>query len=468
MNYVQHDYQKAITKFIVDKPRVAIFAEMGLGKTSSTLKAIDDLIYDKLEVNKVLIVAPLKVARLTWKEEIDKWEEFHHLRISKVVGDEKHRLKALEQDADIYITNVSNFVWLVEHYRALGKWPFQMFIVDESTLFKNKKSKKTSRYKSAEVAAKITKRVVELSGTPMPNSITDVWGQIYLLDQGASLGRTLHEFRCRYMVPLKYFGQNQMLWGPREGALEMIERSIKDIAFSFLTLEHIKMPERVDNVIKIDMPESIKKVYKKLEHDYLITIDEKLITASTAAVVSNKLLQMANGASYITDEEHPESKEYVRIHDLKLEALEDVMEQNEDKPIMVLYQFKHDEARLLEYFARYKPRVLSKDQDKEDWDKGKIRMLLAHPASMAHGLNLQAGGNIIVWFGLTWNLEHYLQANARLYRQGQKETVVINHLVVAGTMDERVIEALGHKEEMQSHLMRAVRAAIKEAKEEKI
>lgn len=461
MKFIPHEYQKFAVRNIIAKKRIALFLDMGLGKTACTLTAINELMNNYLTVNKVLVIAPLKVARLTWQEEIDKWDHLHHLRISRVVGTEKQRIKALDKNADIYIINRENTVWLLEYMKAerAGRWPFQMMVIDESSSFKNRQAK---RFKAAKVMTQITPRLVELTGTPAPNGLMDLWSQIYLLDQGERLGKTITQYRDAFFLPDKRNKTQVWSYKLKKGAEREIYRRIKDIAVSMKAEDYLVLPERVDNIIHIDMPEKIRKVYEEMENDYLITLDEETVVATSAGVVMNKLLQMANGAVYTT-----ENPKWILIHNLKLQALEEIMEANEGKPVMVFYQYQHDLERLQEYFKHLKPRILKTDQDKRDWDEGKIGMLLAHPASMGHGLNLQAGGHIIVWFGLTWNLEQYQQANARLYRQGQKESVIINHICMSRTADDTVMMRLTAKRLTQDDLINAVKAKIKAAKEKR-
>lgn len=332
-----------------------------------------------------------------------------------------------------------------------------MMVIDESSSFKNRASK---RFKAAKVMTQITPRLVELTGTPAPNGLMDLWAQIFLLDQGARLGRTITQYRDTFFLPDKRNRTQIWSYKLKKGAEQEIYRRIKDIAVSMKAEDHIRLPERVNNIIHIDMPEKVRRIYEEMENEFLISIDEETVVATSAGVVMNKLLQMANGAVYTS-----ESPNWVLIHDLKLQALEEIMEANEGKSVMVFYQYQHDLARLQEYFKVRKPRILQNDQDKRDWDEGRIEMLLAHPASMGHGLNLQAGGHIIVWFGLTWNLEQYQQANARLYRQGQKESVIIHHICMSRTADDIVMNRLTAKSIVQDDLINAVKAKIKEAKE---
>jgi len=459
MEFKPHDYQQYVIKAITKKPRLAVFMDMGLGKTSCTLSAIDILMNDELKINKVLVISPLKVARLTWEEEISKWDSLKHLRLSRAVGSEKQRIKALDTAADIYIINRENTEWLLNFYKEVRKrWPFQMLVIDESSSFKNRAAR---RFKAARVMAQITDRIVLLTGTPAPNGLMDLWSQIYLLDHGARLGQTLTTYRDAFFLPDKRSRTVVFSYKLKKNAEKEIYRRISDIAISMKAEDYLKMPDKIESVTKIDMPPQIKKIYDEMERDFLITLDENTIVAASAGVVMNKLLQLANGACYTGVE-----KEWASFHDLKLRALAEIMEANEGKPVMVFYQYQHDLERLKEYFKYLEPRELKEDQDKKDWDNGEIKMLLAHPASMGHGLNLQAGGNIIVWFGLTWNLEQYLQANARLYRQGQTKPVYINHLVMTHTADETVMLRLSAKKVTQDDLINAVKAKIRKAKEE--
>jgi SNF2 family DNA or RNA helicase len=412
--------------------------------------------YDSFDIGKVLVIAPLRVADMTWPDEVEKWDHLKYLRISKVIGSAAKRVEALEKRADIYIINRENTKWLIDYYLSkTKKWPFDTIVIDESSSFKNHQSQ---RFKALKKAAAVSKRVIELTGTPAPNSLMDLWSQIYLLDQGERLGQSITKYRNMYFYPDK---RNQVVvfsYKPKPGAEKEIYKQIGDIAVSLKASDHIKMPDRIDNFIKLKMSKRIRAIYEEMERNYLVSIDEEMITATSAGVVSNKLLQMANGAAY------DEDRKVIHIHDLKLEALEEIIEENDKKPILVLYNYQHDHKRLIERFEKLKPRELETKKDLDDWNNGSIQILLAHPASMGHGLNLQAGGNIIVWFGLTYSLESYLQANARLYRQGQKETVIINHLITEDTEDENAIRRLTQKRMNQDELIEAVKAKIRKAK----
>src|SRR5690554_2760415 len=456
MRFKPHDYQVYTINQIRRKSKIALILDMGLGKTVCTLTALNDLMYDSFEVNKVLVIAPLRVADMTWPDEVEKWDHLKNLRISKIIGTAKQRLEALERRADIYIINRENTKWLIDYYLSkTKKWPFDTIVIDESSSFKNHQSK---RFKALKKAAAVSKRVIELTGTPAPNSLMDLWAQIYLLDQGERLESSITRFRNKYFNPDK---RNQVVvfsYKPKPGAEKEIYNRISDITVSLKAEDHLKMPERIDNFIKLKMPRNVRAIYEEMERNYLVSIDEETITATSAGVVANKLLQMANGAAY------DENRKVIHIHDLKLEALEEIIKENEGKPIMVLYNYQHDYDRLMKRLKEYKPKTLTSKIMLNKWNRGEIRILLAHPASMGHGLNLQAGGNIIVWFGLTYSLENYLQANARLYRQGQKDTVIINHLIVEDTEDENAINRLTQKRMNQDELIEAVKAKIRKAK----
>jgi len=453
MKFIPHDYQKIAIEKIIDGPAVGLFLEMGLGKTVSALTAIKELLYDRFEVSKVLVIAPLRVAQSTWSGEIEKWDHLQGLRLSKVLGSEKQRIEALHQPADIWIINRENTEWLVDYYGR--KWPFDMVVIDELSSFKNPRSK---RFRALRKVRPLIKRIVGLTGTPAPNGLIDLWSQIYLLDQGERLGKTLTGYRNRYFDPGRRNQNIVFEWIPKPFAEERIYEKISDICVSMKAEDWLQLPERIDNVIEVELPEKVKSQYKQLERDLILPLLDSDVTAANAAVLTNKLLQMANGAIY---DEFGEAKE---IHDAKLEALEEVVEAANGKPVMVVYAYKHDLDRIRKQLKKYNPRTLDSDQDVQDWNAGKIQVLLLHPASGGHGLNLQAGGNIIVWFGLTWGLEYYQQVNARLYRQGQTERVIVHHIIAKGTMDEEVLKALTGKAATQNDLMEAVKARIEQYK----
>lgn len=452
MRYKPHDYQNYTTERMLDTKKIIAILDMGLGKTVCTLTAINELMFDRFECSKVLVIAPLRVARKTWTDEIEKFDHLRHLKASKILGTEAERIRGLKADADIYLINRENVVWLVEYCIKQKKWPFDTLIIDESSSFKSNQSK---RFKALRKVAAITDRVIELTGTPSPNGLMDLWSQIYLLDQGERLGKTITSYRDRYFKPGRRNRTVVYEYVPKKGAEEAIYKAIGDIAISLKAADYLKLPDRIDNVIKLQLPTIAREQYDELERECILELDSQaVVTAGSQAVVTNKLLQMANGAVY------SETKSATTIHDVKLDALEEIIEDNQGKPIMVFYNYQHDYSRLMARLSKYNPRTLATDNDQDDWNAGKIQVLLAHPASMGHGLNLQAGGNIIVWFGLTWSLELYQQANARLYRQGQQQAVIIHHLVAEDTVDEDVLRALKAKSVSQDDLIAAVKARI--------
>lgn len=455
MKFNPHDYQKFSIDFIVDKPKAGLLLDMGLGKTVSTLMALKKLDEYYLEIDKVLIIAPKRVVESTWPNEITKWDELNNLTYSIVLGTEAKRVNALEQDALIYLINRENVLWLYQYLRSKRKERmFDTIIVDESSSFKNPSSK---RFKALKRLTAIIPRTLILTGTPAPNGLMDLWSQIYLLDEGKRLGRTLGEYRRKYFNPGKGKGYVVYDWIPKENSEEEIYKAISDIVVSMRSVEYLDMPERIDNIIELDMTPSVKATYKELKRDFVIEINENTITAATAGVLCNKLLQLANGAIYTND------GDYEEIHQIKLEALEEIVEDN-SAPILVFYNFKSDLERLCAYFSKYEPKTLNDPNALKDWNDKKIRLLFANPASMGHGLNMQAGGHIIVWFGLTFNLELYQQANARLYRQGQHESVIIHHLVLKDSEDEIALKRLKQKDQTQDSLMDYLKAEIRRLK----
>lgn len=435
-----HEYQEYAKTWIVEHSHCGLLLDMGLGKTLTTLAAIDEIENIFCEGNKILIIAPKKVADETWSAEIEKWGfEFTH---SKVLGSTKKRLEALEKEADIYIINRENVVWLVEYYKT--KWPFTFVVIDELSSFKSSKSK---RFRALRKVRPKIKRFVGLTGTPAPNSLIDLWPQIYLMDGGKRLETSQTKFKDRYFRPDKQNGPIVYSWALRPNAEEEIYQRIDDICISMKAKDFLKLPPRTDNVVTIKL--SDMKSYKQFEKDLVLELEDQEVTASNSAVLANKLLQMANGAIY--DDE----KNVISIHDDKLEALEDIVEDSQGQPILVFYQYKHDLERLKKKFPQAEELTTV-----DKWNSGKIPMLLCHPQSAGHGLNLQKGGHIIVWFGLTWSLEYYQQANARLDRQGQTEPVIIHHLVAEGTVDEKVLSILQGKEKNQNALLEAVKAQL--------
>ena len=450
MKYKPYDYQEYATQWILDKEKAGLLLDMGMGKSVITLTAIDELMFDYFEVSKVLVIAPLRVAKSTWDEEAAKWDHLKHLKISKVLGTEKERINALYTKADIYIINRENVKWLVD---KCGKaWPFDMVVIDELSSFK---SPSAQRFKALRKVRPSMKRVVGLTGTPAPNGLIDLWSQIYLLDGGERLGKTITGYRERYFLPDKRNQHIVFTYKLKEGAEEAIYEKLSDICVSMKAEDYLKLPERINNIIPIHLPKEAKEKYDQLERDLLLPLKDSDIVANTAGVLANKLLQMSNGAVY---DENGDVKE---IHNAKLKALEDTTEAANGKPVLIFYSYKHDLDRIKKHLKRDDLTVLDTSEDIKNWNEGKIPIMLAHPASAGHGLNLQAGGNIIIWFGLTWSLELYSQANARLYRQGQKQNVIIHHLVSKGTMDEDVMKALEGKEVGQEALLNAVKARVR-------
>lgn len=451
MIFKPHNYQEYAKEWIIEKPSSGLFLDLGMGKTVCTLTAVEELLYDYFDVAKVLIIAPLRVAEDTWSSEVEKWEHLKNLKISKVLGKEETRIIALKENADIYVINRENVEWLVEY---LGKgWFFDMVVIDELSSFKSPKS---NRFKALKKVRPFIKKIVGLTGTPAPNGLLDLWSQVYLLDGGERLGKTLTVYRDRYFQPDK---RNQTVifsWKPVEGAEDRIYQKLKDICISMKASDYLELPERINNSIMVQLPKIAEEKYKKLEKELLLPLEEADVVANTAAVLTNKLLQMANGAVY---DENGEVKE---IHDAKLKALDDVIEAANCKSVLVFYSYKHDLDKLSKHLKNKDFRVLNTSKDIEAWNKGEVPIMLVHPASAGHGLNLQFGGNIIVWFGLTWSLELYQQANARLYRQGQQQSVVVNHIIAKGTIDEDVMRALENKEVGQEALLQAVKARLKQ------
>lgn len=454
MEFIPHDYQEFTINKILAQPKCGLFLDMGLGKTSCTLTAINELMFNSFDIGKVLVIAPKRVAEGTWSDEIEKWDHLNGLKISVIAGTERQRIAALEAQSDVYTLGRDNVVWLVEYLqRNKLKWPFDCLVLDELSSFKNTKSK---RFKALKKITPLLDRVIGLTGTPTPNSLIELWPQMYLLDRGERLGKTQSAYKDRYFYPISGQGYVTFKYGLKEGAEKAIHKAISDICVSMKAEDHLRMPERIDNYINIKLPLNIMKQYREFEKEKILELQDDVLTAASAGVVANKLLQFANGSVY--DDE----KNVHLVHDCKIEALKEIVDTSQGQPILVFYNFKHDYESLMKEFKDLNPRTLETTKDIKDWNEGKIQMVLAHPASIGHGLNIQAGGHIIVWFGLTWSLELYQQANARLYRQGQRESVVIHHLVAEGTIDEQVIRALRTKDKGQSALMEAVKARIEQ------
>ena len=446
MRYVAHNYQNYAKDFILAHKVSALFLDCGLGKTITTLTAINELMYDSFEISKVLIIAPLRVAQSTWKEEIEKWDHLNLLRYSIAVGDEKERLKALKQNSDIYIINRENVDWLVT--KSGIDFNFNMLIIDELSSFKSHTSK---RFKSLLKIRPYFERVVGLTGTPSSNGLMDLWAEFRVLDLGERLGRYITHYRNEYFLPDKRNGAVIFSYKPQPNAEERIYRRLSDMTISMKSTEYLKMPELILNELEINLDEEDQTKYKKFKKEMVMTIQEKEIDAINAASLSNKLIQLANGSIY------DEDKKFYEVHNKKLDKLEEIIESANGKPVLVAYWFKADKERIEK---RFKVREIKTADDIKQWNKGMIDLALIHPASAGHGLNLQSGGSTLVWFSLTWSLELYQQTNARLYRQGQKDTVVIHHLITKNTIDEDIIKSLKRKDKTQEALMKAVKARI--------
>lgn len=455
-----HNYQKACAEHIITHPYCGVFLDMGLGKTVSTLTAINYLMFDYLEINSVLVIAPKRVAESVWQEEAEQWEHLKHLRFSKIIGTVKQRLQALYTKADIYVISRDNVAWLCALYGG-GKLPFDMVVSDELSSFKSYKSE---RFKALRGARPYFKRFVGLTGTPAPNGLIDLWPQIYLMDRGARLEKTISRYREKYFRPGKTNGHIIYSYNLMNDSEELIHKKIEDICISMKAEDYLKMPLRTDNYIKLRMPESLKKQYDDFEKNKVLdlinhkTNDFAEINVINAAALSNKLLQFANGAIY--DEE----KNVHAIHNIKLEALKEIIDDANGQSVLVAWTYQFDRDRIKDYLKKYEPRELKTSQDVSDWNAGKVQVMLAHPASAGHGLNLQAGGNIVIWYGQTWSLELYQQFNARLYRQGQRNCVTVHHLILEGTHDEDVVHALRAKDKKQNALMESIKAKIEKYK----
>ena len=447
MKYAPHNYQKFATDFIINHPVSAVLLEMGLGKSVISLSAINELMLDYFDVSRTLVIAPLRVANSTWPDEIKKWDHLKHLNYSVVIGSEKERLDALKKPAHIYLINRENVDWLIT--KSGIPWKFDMVVIDELSSFKSYQAK---RFKSLLKVRPKLKRIVGLTGTPSSNGLMDLWAEFRLLDMGERLGRYITYYRQNFFVPDKRNQQMIFSYKPKDEAEKKIYSLISDITISMKSKDFLKMPECVMNEVIVTLSDKEQKLYDSLKKDMVLSFEEKEIDAINAAALSNKLLQMSNGAVYNDD------KESLHIHDRKIDALEDLIEGANGKPVLVAYWFKHDLEKIKD---RFDVRKIKSAKDISDWNEGKIPVALIHPASAGHGLNLQAGGSTLIWFGLTWSLELYQQTNARLYRQGQDSTVVIHHILTKGTIDEDVMKALKAKEKIQDALIDSVKARLK-------
>lgn len=448
MIYIPHDYQRMSIDWVLEHKSCGLFLPMGMGKSSITLTAIDELMYDSFEINRVLIIAPIRVAETTWPDEIAKWDHTRHLTFSRILGTRQERLKAMWQKADIYLVNRENVQWLVEQWGS--RWPYDMVVIDELSSFKSPKAK---RFKALRKIMPLVDRFVGLTGTPAPKGMPDLWPQLYLMDKGARLGKTLTMFRNRFLIPGRRNGNVVYEWLLQDGAKRRIYDAIGDICMSLKAEDWLKLPECQYLKQEVQLPSKTMQQYQRFKREKILELcEDGVITAANAGVVTNKLLQFTAGAVY--DENH----EVREIHVVKLEVLEDLLEAANGNPVMVFYYFKHDYDRIINHFPNVDIRTIENQQDVADWNAGRIEMLLVHPASVGHGLNLQAGGSTIIWYTLpNWNLELYQQANARLHRQGQKETVRIYHLLAKGTVDEDMMRSLEDKDVSQKALIEALK-----------
>ncbi|QAR21452.1 SNF2-related protein [Limosilactobacillus fermentum] len=447
MKYNPHEYQKYATNFIIDHPVAAILLDMGLGKSVITLTAINDLIYNSFEVNRVLVIAPLRVANNTWPDEIKKWDHLSHLTYSVVTGNKQQRLAALRQDVNLYIINRENLKWLVEDYGV--PFFYDMIVIDELSSFKSYRSQ---RFKCLKKLRPHVKRIVGLTGTPSSNGLMDLWAEFRVLDMGQRLGRYITHYRTTYFDPDKRNQHMVFTYKPKPGAEQQIYQQISDITISMKSKDYLKLPPLTMNTVKVHLSNQEAAVYDTMRDQLVVDTAGKQIDALNAASLSNKLSQMANGTVY------DDNRNQVLIHDRKLDALEDLIEAANGKPVLVAYWFKHDLERIKQ---RFEVREIKTTKDISDWNQGTIPVGVIHPASAGHGLNLQAGGSTLIWYGLTWSLELYQQTNARLWRQGQTDPVVIHHIITENTIDEDILAALKRKDKAQTALINAVKANLK-------
>lgn len=449
-----HDYQRRAAQLIIDQPYCGLFLEMGLGKSVSTLTAIKQL-KDWAFIDKTLIIAPKKVAQVTWKDEINNWEHLKGLRISVIDGTAAQRRAAMVADADIYTISRDNVVWLVTEYGGV-KLPYDLVVIDELSSFKNCASK---RFKALRRVRKFIPRVVGLTGTPAPNGLIDLWAQMFLIDEGKRLGKTITDYRDRFFTAGRRNGDIVYQWdlkSPAEETEQKISDLIKDICISMSAEDYLKMPDKLIYYDRVKLSDKDFKAYKTFEREQVLEFIEsgETITAASAAALSNKLQQFANGAMYDAD------RKVLQLHDEKIEKLKELVEAANGQPVLVAYSFKHDLDKIMEALKEYKPVKLEKPEQIADWNAGKINVLVTHPASAGHGLNLQKGGHIMIWYGLTWALELYQQFNARLYRQGQKKPVSIHHIIATDTVDEKIIKSLDGKDTTQRSLMDAIKEIV--------
>ena len=455
MIFTPHPYQRYCIDRVVKDQAIGLFLDMGLGKTVITLSAIMELKYGRFAVNKVLVIAPKKVAEATWQQEASKWDFLRNLRFATVLGSAKNRIKELYRPADIYVINRENVDWLVDYYK--NDWPFDMVVVDESSSFKSHRAK---RFKALSSIRPHIRRIVELTGTPSPNSLMDLWSQLYLLDGGARLGKYYTHFRDRFFDPGERAREVIYSYDPKAGAQQSIMGRISDICISMKASDYLQLPDCIIDDIPVELDAKAKKAYNQLERDMVLALPDGDIDVASAAGLSNKLQQLANGAVY--DDEHGIHE----VHNCKMEAFMELLEKLNGQHALVFYNFKHDLLRIQDALktSKLRVRVFQGAEEEKDWNSGKIDVLLAHPASTAYGLNLQYGGHHIIWFGLNWSLELYQQANKRLHRQGQQEPVIIHQLVCRGTRDDDLVDALSWKDRAQNYVLESLKARIKKWK----
>lgn len=456
MIFKPHPYQQYCIDQVLQKPAIGLFLDMGLGKTSITLSAISELKYGRFEVQRVLVIAPKKVAEATWQREAAKWDNLKHLRFSTVLGSESKHIRALNTPADIYVVNRENVVWLVDYYK--NDWPFDMVVCDEFSSFKSHRAK---RFKALSAIRPHIKRIVGLTGTPSPNGLEDLWSQVYLLDRGVRLGRYYTHFRERYFEPGRRSRDVIYEYDPKDGAQDAVMSRIDDICISMKASDYLQLPECIYDDVPVVLSPKAKKAYRELERTMILELPEGDIDVTSAAALSNKLQQLANGAIYDGDHEAHE------IHDCKIEAFLELVEKLNGQHALVFYNFQHDRERLMTALKKTKLRcrIYKNADDEQAWNDGQVDILLAHPASTGYGLNLQQGGHHIIWFGLNWSLELYQQANKRLHRQGQEHPVIVHQLICVGTRDEDLAEALDKKDEVQAYVLNSLMARINAVRE---
>lgn len=455
-HFLPHNYQQYSIDRILDTPAIGLFLDMGLGKTVITLTALYQLKYWRASMRKALVIAPKKVAESTWSKEQSKWDHLRALRVSVVLGTESQRLRALEAPADVYVINRENTQWLVSMYGQ--EWPFDVVVLDESSSFKNHQAK---RFRALKMVRPKIQRIIELTGTPSPHGLTDLWAQLYLLDGGARLGRTISTYREMFFVPDKRNRTTIFSYAPKDGAADAIYRLISDICISMKSEDYLQLPDLIYDDIPVKLDDKAQRAYDSMERDMLLEVDDETVTATTAATLTGKLLQLCNGAVYSED------GEVIPVHDCKIEAFMETVEQLNGQHAIVYYYFQHDRDRILHALrnSHLRVRVYKDARDETDWNEGRIDLLLAQPASCGYGLNLQYGGHHVIWFGLTWSLEEYQQANKRLHRQGQPYPVIVHRLITQRGTDEDVVRSLESKDDAQESLLTALKARIDRAKE---